>query len=174
MILALFLSQANAADASLGASVASLLSSLSAAAAAVVVTSYFLGFLKTHGEDQQHIIDEFRGYHAESQRKFQDQIDRLADRQSESLKTFRAQVGRVSETQNAMLKDAIVTMRSIEKSLEGSISTIHGIESTIDSLKQAIGAIDGVIATANEERSGTAGARAAGDPSAQAASPAPV
>ena len=150
MMFALVIAQASAAEGGLGVSIASLVSSLTAAGAAVVVTTYFLGFLKDHGHDHKLIIEQFRGYHLDSQRKFQDQIDRLADRQEESLSTFRARVGRVTATQNAMLSDAIQTMRSIEKTLEGSNTTIQGIESTIEALKKAIRAIDLVIASADQ------------------------
>ncbi len=151
MLDPLMIAQASSVDPGLGVSIASLVSSLSAAGAAVVVTYYFLGFLKERGEDQKQIMGQFRGYHAESQRKFQDQIDRLADRQSEAFDQFRAQVGRVTETQNAMLKDAITTMKSIEKTLDVSSTTIQGIETTVGSLQRAVGAIDAVMSTPEPE-----------------------
>ena len=142
MMFALVLAQASATENGLGVTLASLVSTLTAAGAAVIVTTYFLGFLKDHGNAQKFIIEQFRGYHLDSQRKFQDQIDRLADRQAESLSTYRAQMSRVTATQNAMLDDAIQTMKSIERTLEGSNATIQGVESTIEALKKAIRAID--------------------------------
>src|SRR5262249_48161219 len=63
----------------IGVSITSLLGSLGAAGAAVAVTYYFLGFLRNEGQKQDRIFSEFRDYHAESQKKFQDQLERLAD-----------------------------------------------------------------------------------------------
>jgi hypothetical protein len=73
----------------IGVSVAALVGSLAAAGAAVAVTGYFLGFLRTEGLERDRIFSEFRDYHAESQKKFQDQLDRLADRSDRYLATFR-------------------------------------------------------------------------------------
>ena len=52
----------------IGVSATSLIGSLGAAGAAVAVTYYFLGFLRTEGEKQSRVFGEFRDYHAESQR----------------------------------------------------------------------------------------------------------
>jgi hypothetical protein len=148
MISLLWLMQAAAPAAdpgSLGLSITSLLGSLGAAGAAVAVTYYFLGFLKEQGATQSKLLEEFRDYHAESQRKFQDQLDRLADRQDQSQRGFQDQVVRITEAQNTLLRDAIVAMKSVERSLDDSTSTVKGIEKTISTLQVAVGAIDIVV-----------------------------
>src|SRR6516165_3341117 len=119
---------ANSVDpGTIGVSITSLLGSLGAAGAAVAVTYYFLGFLKDQGEKQNRVFDEFRDYHAESQKKFQDQLDRITDRQEQSQRAFQDQVGRITEAQNALLRDTIVAMKSVEQTLNSSTVTIRGI-----------------------------------------------
>lgn len=128
-----------------GASITSLLGSLGAAGAAVAVTYYFLGFLKDQAEKQNRLLQDFKDYHTESQRKFQDQLDRLTDRQEQSQRAFQDQVSRVTEAQNSLLRDAILAMKSIEKTMDTSTATIHSIEKTVSSLQLAVGAIDVVV-----------------------------
>ena len=128
-----------------GVSITSLLGSLGAAGAAVAVTYYFLGFLKDQGEKQNRLLQEFRDYHAESQEKFQDQLDRLTDRREQSQRAFQDQVSRVTEAHGTLLRDAIIVMKSVERTLDRSTETIHGIEKTISSLQLAVGAIDVVV-----------------------------
>lgn len=130
---------------SLGVTITSLIGSLGAAGAAVAVTYYFLGFLRTDSEKRDRTIQEFREYHSESQKKFQDQLDRLADRGEAAQRSFQEQIARMAETQNALLRDSILTMKSVEKSLENSTETIRGIEKTIASLQFSINGIDGVV-----------------------------
>jgi hypothetical protein len=98
---------ANVDPNAIGISVTNLIGSLGAAGAAVAVTYYFLGFLKTEGEKQTRVFSDFRDYHAESQRKFQEQLDRLTDRQEHLQRAFQEQVTRMTEAQNALLRDAI-------------------------------------------------------------------
>jgi hypothetical protein len=137
---------ASSVDASsIGVSITSLLGSLGAAGAAVVVTYYFLGFLKDQGEKQDRLFGQFKDYHTESQKKFQDQLDRLTDRQEQSQHAFQEQVSRITEAQNVLLRDAILAMKSVEKTLDGSTATIRGIEKTITALQLAVGAIDVVV-----------------------------
>src|SRR5262245_56201775 len=95
--LFLYAQAANAVDPNaVGISITSLIGSLGAAGAAVAVTYYFLGFLKTEGEKQDRVFQEFRDYHAESQRKFQEQLDRLTDRQEQLQRAFQDQVSRLT------------------------------------------------------------------------------
>lgn len=112
----------------IGVSVSALIGSLGAAGAAVAVTYYFLGFLRNEGQKQDRIFSEFRDYHAESQKKFQDQLERLADRQEQFQRGFQDQVSRMSETQNALLRDCILAMKAVEKTLESSTVTVQKLE----------------------------------------------
>jgi hypothetical protein len=137
---------------SVGVSVTSLLGSLGAAGAAVAVTYYFLVFLKDQSEKQNRLFEDFKDYHTESQKKFQDQLDRLSDRQEQSQRGFQEQVTRITEAQNLLLRDAIVAMKSVEKSQDGATETIRGIEKTIASLQLAVSAIDILIHRAIEVR----------------------
>ena len=72
-----------------GVSITSVLGSLGAAGAAVTVTYYFLGFLRDQSEKQSRLFQDFKDYHSESQKKFQDQLDRLSDRQEQSQRGFK-------------------------------------------------------------------------------------
>jgi hypothetical protein len=126
----------------IGVSVTSLIGSLGAAGAAVAVTYYFLGFLRNEGQKQDRIFSEFRDYHAESQKKFQDQLDRLADRQEQFQRGVQDQVSRMSETQNTLLRDSILTMKAVEKSLDNSIVTVHSMEKAIGALQVSMNGID--------------------------------
>src|SRR4051812_27531019 len=112
---------ANTVDAgSVGVSITSLLGSLGAAGAAVTVTYYFLGFLRDQGEKQSHLFQDFKDFHSDSQKKFQEQLDRLSDRQEQSQRGFQDQVTRITEAQNTLLRDAILAMKSVEKGLDSS------------------------------------------------------
>jgi hypothetical protein len=135
-----------------GVSITSVLGSLGAAGAAVTVTYYFLGFLKDQSEKQSGLFQDFKDYHADSQKKFQDQLDRLSDRQEQSQRGFQEQVTRITEAQNGLLRDAIVAMKAVEKSQENSTETIRGIEKTISSLQLAVAAIDVLVRHVGELR----------------------
>lgn len=74
-------------DALSSVSITSLLGALGAAGAAVAITYYFLCFLREESEKHGRLFQDFRDYHAESQKKFQDQLDRLSDRHEQSLRT---------------------------------------------------------------------------------------
>jgi hypothetical protein len=128
-----------------GVSITSLIGSFGAAGAAVAVTYYFLGFLKDQAGKQDRLFQEFRDYHAESQRKFQEQLDRLAERQVQSQQAFQDQIGRITDAQNLLLRDAIVTTKSVEKTVDASTEAIRDIEKTIASLQTSIGTIDALI-----------------------------
>ena len=129
----------------IGVSITSLIGSLGAAGAAVAVTYYFLGFLRTEGEKQNRVFGEFRDYHADSQKKFQDQLERLTDRQEQLQRAFQDQVTRMTETQNALLRDAIMAMKSVEKTLESSTGTLHSMEKTVAMLQVSTNGIDMVV-----------------------------
>jgi hypothetical protein len=128
-----------------GVSITSLLGSLGAAGAAVAVTYYFLVFLRDQSEKQNRLFEDFKDYHTETQKKFQDQLDRLSDRHEQSQRGFQEQVTRITEAQNLLLRDAIVAMKSVEKSQEIAAETIRGIEKAIASLQLAVSAIDIVV-----------------------------
>jgi hypothetical protein len=139
-----FLAQAanNVDPNAIGVSVTSLVGSLGAAGAAVAVTYYFLGFLRNEGQKQDRIFSEFRDYHAESQKKFQDQLERLNDRQEQFQRGFQDQVSRMSETQNALLRDCILAMKGVEKTLDNSTATVHGMEKAVGALQASMNGID--------------------------------
>jgi phosphoenolpyruvate-protein kinase (PTS system EI component) len=137
---------------SVGVSVTSLLGSLGAAGAAVAVTYYFLVFLKDQSEKQNRLFEDFKDYHTESQKKFQDQLDRLSDRQEQSQRGFQEQVTRITEAQNLLLRDAILAMKAVEKGQDGATETIRGIEKTIASLQLAVSAIDLLVHRAIDGR----------------------
>jgi len=133
------------AESDIGSPVTNLISSLGTAGAAVIVTYYFLNFLKGQEQGQKQIVAQFEEYHGESQRKFQEQLDRLADLQEASQQNFQEQVSRITESQNAILRQSILAMKAIEKTTEGSALTTRGIEKTIDSLQLAVRIIDTVV-----------------------------
>jgi prefoldin subunit 5 len=153
----LVLAQAvNAVDANaVGVSITSLVGSLGAAGAAVSVTYYFLNFLRDHGEKQNRLFDDFKDFHAETQKKFQEQLDRLTDRQEQLQRGYQEQVGRINESQNILLRDVIMAMKSVEKTMDNSTMVIQGIEKTVNSLQQAISAIDAVVRHRSEFRQGS-------------------
>jgi len=140
------------AESDVGLPVTNLISSLGTAGAAVIVTYYFLNFLKDQEQGQKQIVVQFEEYHAESQRKFQEQLDRLADLQEASQHNFQEQVSRITESQNAILRESILAMKSIEKTTEGSSATIRGIQKTIDSLQLAVRVIDAVVRRSIDDR----------------------
>ena len=127
---------------SIGLSITSLLGSLGATGAAIAVTRYFLGFLKYRENRQARVVEDFRCFHAESQKKFQDQLDRLSNRQVESQHDFQDQVDRMTESQNIILRDTIGTMKGIENTFEFSTATIHGVRKSIGSLRLTVRAVD--------------------------------
>jgi phosphoenolpyruvate-protein kinase (PTS system EI component) len=144
---------ASAVDPSaVGISITSLLGSLGAAGAAVAVTYYFLVFLKDQSEKQSRLFQDFKDYHAESQKKFQDQLDRLTDRQEQSQRSFQDQVTRITEAQNLLLRDAILAMKAVEKSQDSTTETVRGIEKTVATLQLAVAAIDMLVRRAVEVR----------------------
>jgi hypothetical protein len=130
---------------SIGVPLTSLIGSLGAAGAAVAVTYYFLGFLKDQGGKQDRLFQDFRDYHTESQKKFQEQMDRLTDRQAQAQQAYQEQINRITESHNLTLRDIIVLMKSVEKTVEASSSTIHFLEKMLASLQVAIAAIDGML-----------------------------
>jgi phosphoenolpyruvate-protein kinase (PTS system EI component) len=143
----------NSVDSStVGISITSLLGSLGAAGAAVAVTYYFLAFLKDQSEKQSRLFQDVKDYHAESQKKFQDQLDRLSDRQEQSHRGFQEQVTRITEAQNLLLRDAILAMKAVEKSQDGATETIRGIEKTVATLQLAVAAIDMLVRRAVDVR----------------------
>jgi len=140
------------AESDVGLPVTDLISSLGTAGAAVIVTYYFLNFLKDQEQGQKQIVVQFEEYHGESQQKFQEQLDRLADLQEASQQSFQEQVGRLTESQNGILRESILAMKSIEKTTEGSSATIRGIQKTIDSLQLALRVIDAVVRRSIDDR----------------------
>ncbi len=129
----------------IGVSITSLVGSLGAAGAAVAVTYYFLGFLRDQAQKQDRILGEFRDYHADSQKKFQDQLERLADRQEQFQRGIQDQVNRMSETQNALLRDSILAMKAVEKTLDQSTASVHSMEKSVGTLQVSVNGIDVMI-----------------------------
>jgi cytochrome c556 len=144
-LLVLGQAAANVDPNAIGVSVTSLIGSLGAAGAAVAVTYYFLGFLRNEGEKQDRIFSEFRDFHAESQKKFQDQLERLTDLQEQCQRGVQDQVSRMSDTQNSLLRDSIQAMKAVEKSLDNSTTTVHGMEKAIGALQASMNGIDVMI-----------------------------
>jgi len=138
-----------------GVSLTGLIGSLGAAAAAVIVTFYFLSFLKDQGEKQVQMYQDFKDSHTNSQKKLQEQVDRLTDRHMQSQRTFQDQIGRITDAQNTLLREAVFAMKSVEKTLDSSIETIRGVESKTDSLKISVTAIDDLVRMANDSKTGT-------------------
>ncbi|MGO9471068.1 MAG: hypothetical protein ACLQIB_41585 [Isosphaeraceae bacterium] len=137
---------ASAADLGVvGVSLTGLIGSLGAAGAAVIVTYYFLCFLKDQAEKQGRMFQDFKDYHADSQKKLQEQVDRLTDRHMQSQRTFQDQIGRITEVQNTLLREAVLAMRSVEKTLESSTETICSVEKMTASLKTSVMAIDDLV-----------------------------
>jgi hypothetical protein len=125
--------------------VTDLLGSLGAASAAVCVTYCFLNFLRNQEERQKQILVQFDEIQKEAQRKFQEQLDRLADLREASQHNFQEQIGRLTESHNLILRESIVAMKSIEKTTERSTATTREIQKTIDSLHVAVRMIDTVV-----------------------------
>ena len=151
--LMIFAQAANSIDTSaVGVSITSVLGSLGAAGAAVTVTYYFLGFLRDQGEKQSRLFQDFKDYHGDSQKKFQDQLDRLSDRQEQSQRGFQDQVTRITEAQNVLLRDAILAMKAVEKGQDGTTETIRGIEKTVAALQLAVAAIDMLVRRSGDFR----------------------
>jgi hypothetical protein len=48
----------------------------------------------------------------------------------------------MSETQNTLLRDSILTMKAVEKSLDNSIVTVHSMEKAIGALQVSMNGID--------------------------------
>lgn len=128
--------------------VTSLLGSLGAAGAAVTVTYCFLIFLRDVNDLQNRLFEDFRGYHAESQKKFQDQLDRLSDRHEQLQRGFQTQIDRISATQELLVRDSLASLKMIERSnqetldaladMEKAVAALRSIEETIGSLSQRI------------------------------------
>jgi phosphoenolpyruvate-protein kinase (PTS system EI component) len=143
MILFPILAQtATFADAHLGRSLASLFGLLILAGTAVALARWYFDYLRGKGERQRRIIEDFNISHAELQKKFQEQLDRLSDRQQESQQDFQAYVAIMSDIQTMILRDVIVTIRNIEKINGGSAVATHGLTTTIRTVWPAIHALD--------------------------------
>jgi hypothetical protein len=140
---------------SAGVSLTGLIGSLGASAAAVTVTYYFLNFLKDQAAKQGRMLQEFKDSHAESQKKLQDQVDRLTDRHLQSQRTFQDQISRITDAQSILLREAVLAMKSVEKTLESSTETIRIIEKTTASLQSSIMAIDDLVRTAHDSKAGS-------------------
>jgi hypothetical protein len=130
---------------SIGVPLTSLIGSLGAAGAAVAVTYYFLGFLKDQSGKEDRLFQDFRDHHTESQKKFQEQLDRLTDRQAQAQQAYQEQINRITESHHVMLRDTIILMKSIEKTVEASGETIRFLEKTLSSLQIAIAGIDTML-----------------------------
>ena len=88
------------------------------------------------------MFQDFKDFHTDSQKKLQEQVDRLTDRHMQSQRTFQDQISRITESQNTLLREAVLAMKSVEKTLESSTETIRSIEKVTASLKTSVVAID--------------------------------
>jgi methyl-accepting chemotaxis protein len=135
-----------------GVPLTGLIGSLGAAGAAVIVTLYFLSFLKDQGEKQGRMYQDFKEFHTNSQKKLQEQVDRLTDRHMQSQRTFQDQISRITDAQNALLREAVLAMKSVEKTLESSTDTMRSVEKMTASLKTSVVAIDDLVRFASDSR----------------------
>jgi hypothetical protein len=83
-------------------SITALLGSLGAA---IAVTYYFLAFLRDAAERQARLVEDFKDYHRDSQKMFQDQLDRLSDRSEQLYRQLRAGANSPSNDSPARLVD---------------------------------------------------------------------
>jgi hypothetical protein len=134
----------------IGVSLTGIIGSLGAAGAVVIVTFYFLSFLKDQGERQGRMYQDFKDFHTASQQKLQEQVDRLTDRHIQSQRTFQDQISRMTEAQSILLREAVFAMKSVEKTLESSTETIRSVEKMTASLKTSVLAIDDLVRVAND------------------------
>jgi hypothetical protein len=51
----------------------------------------------------------------------------------------------MSETQNSLLRDSILAMKAVEKTLDNSTTTVHGMDKAIGSLQVSLNGIDIMI-----------------------------
>ena len=51
----------------------------------------------------------------------------------------------MTEIQNSLLRDAMLAMKSVEKTLESSVQAVHGMEKTIASLQFSVNNIDQIF-----------------------------
>ena len=143
MNLFLILAQAPTfVDAGAGQLFPSLLGSLGTAGAAIAVTRWYVGFLRTKAERERRIIEDFKGCHSDLQREFQDQLDRLFDCHQQSQQAFQTYVALISDTQNTIVRDMIVMINNNEKIIDGSTEKILGIQTSIGALRPTGSAID--------------------------------
>ncbi len=129
-------------DASMVQSLSFLFGSLAAAGTFVAITRWYVGHLTSRAERERRILEDFNISHAEIQRKFQEQLDRLSDRNLEAQQDFQAYVSLMSDISPMILRDVIVTMKTIEKIGGGSTVTSYGLETTISSVQPTVRAND--------------------------------
>jgi uncharacterized membrane protein YhiD involved in acid resistance len=146
---------ATVVDAGMGLTLTSLLCSLGAAVAVVTLTRWFVGFLRRNGEGQSRIIEQYKGSYTESQRKFQEQLDRLSECSEESQHDFQDYIARISDNQNNMLRDVIVSMKNIEEINGGSSATIDGMKTRIGTLRMTVRELDGLLCDTTDGDIGT-------------------
>ena len=128
-----------------GLPIASILSLIAQGGAAVMLLAagyYFLGHLRSRDEKDLQKDEAHRKALEDVVKKFQDQLDRLSDHQRQATTTFQDQVARITETQSAVLRDAIVAMKSVEKTVDGSTNTVRAIEGTVSSLRTAVNTLE--------------------------------
>jgi hypothetical protein len=133
-----------------GVPITSLPGSLGPACAVMVVTRYFLGFLKNQRRGQARIIASFRRNHASSQQKFQDQADRVSKRQLRNQYDFQKHVDGITDSQTTILRDAIATMNRMEIAIACSSTAIRDVETSMSSLGLTIRGIEDVLSGMTE------------------------
>jgi hypothetical protein len=150
-LLPILAQAATSAGAQIGRSLTCLLCLLTAAGAAVTVARLSVGYLISKGERQRRIIENFNNSHSELQRKFQDQLDRLADRHQECQQDFQAYVALMSDIQSMILRDVIETIKNIETINEGSALANRDMMTTISIVRPTARALDRANCDAGDE-----------------------
>jgi hypothetical protein len=133
---------ATSIDAGFGRTLITLLGSLGAGCTVIAAARWYVGFLKSKGERERWVIENFKGSHTDLQRNFQDQLDRLSDQNMDTQQEFQTYVAVMSDIQNMVLLDVITTMKNIEKINDGSKATVHRLNRTIEILRSTDHGID--------------------------------
>lgn len=118
-------------DPNLGASITSMVGSLGSAGAAVAMAIYFLSYLR----DRDKGISDWQG---ESQRKFQDQLDRLGNQNQESQRAFQEQIKLIASNQNEVLARVTQSQMALSESMKSLEKSLLTIQHRID-LREARG-----------------------------------
>ena len=118
--------------------VISLLGSFAAAGTLIAVARWYVGFLRSKGERHRVVINDLAGSHADLQRNFQEQLDRLSDRHQENQRDFQTYVALMSDIQNTLLRDVIVTIKRVETTNPGLSVADQDMRAAISALASTV------------------------------------